>query len=425
MGHACQGEQHNILPKLPRSLILINIQFEISQRLAIKVQPIRNRPRAIRHPLTPFRRPLDIPVDETTGIGPGPGNTRLDRMNKGSTSRAHMMRSRLFGWNPSKLLRNAVRRPPCSACWMRRAIIDSPTGRSHSWETGAMVLPETRKRYAEEIRIAARINSEPLLNAFATVPREDFVGQGPWSVLSRPAPGQRQPLVTGVSDPCELYRDVAVYLDASKNLTNGNPSTLAPWLDALNLSEGRSVFHLGCGTGYYTAIIAEVVGPRGQVTAAEVDPVLAAQARKGLAKYPNVQVMEGDGVNVDTGRRDAIFVNAGVTHPTERWLESIAIGGTLVLPLTVEIGMPNVGKGQVLRVSRSEFGYEARFFPVPVMIYSCTSARDAQIGAALGQRLMSGTFDSVRSLRRDPHSPESSCWLHTTTFCLSTESLRG
>jgi protein-L-isoaspartate(D-aspartate) O-methyltransferase len=288
-----------------------------------------------------------------------------------------------------------------------------------------MVPPETRKRNAEEIRTAAKINSEALLNAFASVPREDFVGQGPWSVLSRPAaPGQRQPEVTDVTAPRELYRDVAVYLDSSKSPTNGNPSTLAPWLDALNLSDGKSVFHLGCGTGYYTAIIAEVVGPRGQVTAADVDPVLAAQARKSLARYPNVQVIEGDGGSVDTGLRDAIFVNAGVTHPTEQWLESMTVGGTLVLPITIEIGMPHVGKGLALRVSRLASGYEARFFPMPVMIYSCTSVRDAQIGAAFGQRFMSGTFDSVRSLRRDPHSPESSCWLHSTTFCLSTQSVR-
>src|SRR6266446_3501961 len=98
-----------------------------------------------------------------------------------------------------------------------------------------MVPPETRERYAEEIRTTAKISSEALLNAFATVRREDFVGPSPWKVLSRPAPGQMQPQVTDVTDPCDLYRDVAVFLDSSKSLTNGNPSTLAPWLDALDL----------------------------------------------------------------------------------------------------------------------------------------------------------------------------------------------
>ena len=288
-----------------------------------------------------------------------------------------------------------------------------------------MVPPETRKRYAGEICTVANINSEALLKAFADVPREDFVGQGPWRVLAAPAPGQWQPQVVNVSDPCELYRDVAVYLDASKSLANGNPSTLAPWLDSLNLSPGKSVFHLGCGTGYYTAIVAEIVGLRGQVTAAEVDPVLAAQARTSLSRYSNVRVVEGDGGSLDVGRCDAILINAGVTHPTEHWLQALAAGGRLVLPITVEIGMPHVGKGFGLRVSRLPSGYEARFFPTPVMIYSCTSVRDAKTSAAFGERFMSGTTNSVRSLRREPHPLESSCWLHWTTFCLSTQLVIG
>jgi protein-L-isoaspartate(D-aspartate) O-methyltransferase len=286
-----------------------------------------------------------------------------------------------------------------------------------------MVPLETRKRYAEQIRTTAKISSEALLDAFASVPREDFVGQSPWKVLSRPAPGQMQPQVTDVSDPCELYKDVAVFLDSSRSLTNGNPSTLAPWLDALDLAAGKSVFHLGCGTGYYTAIIAEVVGPRGRVTAAEIDPALSLRARENLARYPNVQVVEGDGGGVDTGARDAILINAGVTHPTESWLESITIGGTLVLPITIDVGMPNIGKGFALRVSRLASGYAARFLPMPVMIYSCTSVRDPQIASAFGQRFMSGAFGSVRSLRVEPHSSEPSCWLHSAAFCLSTLSV--
>ena len=126
-------------------------------------------------------------------------------------------------------------------------------------------------------------------------------------------------------------------LDASRSLTNGNPGTLAPWLDALNLSRGKSVFHLGCGTGYYTAVIAEVVAPTGRVTAAEIDPMLAGQARANLTRYSNVQVVEGDGCIVDTGVRDAILINAGVTHPRESWLDNLRHGGNLVLLSTLPI----------------------------------------------------------------------------------------
>jgi protein-L-isoaspartate(D-aspartate) O-methyltransferase len=283
-----------------------------------------------------------------------------------------------------------------------------------------MVPLETRSRYVDEIRNAAKISSEALLSAFSKVPREDFVGPGPWRVLSRPAPGQMQPQITEVSDPCELYRDVAVFLDSSKSLTNGNPSTLAPWLEALDLAEGKWAFHLGCGTGYYTAIIAEVVGPDGHVTAAEIDPALASQARERLARYQSVHVLEGDGADLDAGPQDAILINAGVTHPKEIWLESLSIGGHLVVPITIDVGVPHIGKGFVLRVSRLAGEYGARFLRTPVMIYSCASGRDPEIGNVFGQRFMSGTFDTVRSLRREPHLPEPSCWLHSKGFCLST-----
>jgi len=52
------------------------------------------------------------------------------------------------------------------------------------------------------------------------------------------------------------------------------------------------------------------------VAAVEIDPALASRAKANLARYPNVEVVEGDGGTVDTGVRDAILINAGVTHPS-------------------------------------------------------------------------------------------------------------
>jgi protein-L-isoaspartate(D-aspartate) O-methyltransferase len=282
-----------------------------------------------------------------------------------------------------------------------------------------MVGADIRQRYAEEIRANANVASASLLKAFASVPREVFAGSGPWKVLSA-APGRIQPRVVDVTDPAELYHDVAILLDPSRSLTNGNPGTLAPWLEALGFSAGKSVFHLGCGTGYYAAIIAEMVGATGRVTAVEIDPALATQARTNLARYSSVEVVEGDGGVLDTGPRDAILINAGVTHPRESWLDNLRSGGTLVLPLTVEFGMPHVGKGMVLRVTRLQSGYAASFFPIPVMIYSCASVRDPAFASLISQPFVSGSFNSVKSLRRDAHPAEPDCWLHTPAFCLST-----
>jgi protein-L-isoaspartate(D-aspartate) O-methyltransferase len=46
-----------------------------------------------------------------------------------------------------------------------------------------------------------------------------------------------------------------VALDAAHDINNGQPSALAYWIEALDLKAGDRVYHLGCGVGYYTAII--------------------------------------------------------------------------------------------------------------------------------------------------------------------------
>src|SRR5262245_11002765 len=81
------------------------------------------------------------------------------------------------------------------------------------------------------------------------------------------------------------------------------------------------------GVGYYTAILAEVAGPLGHITAIDVDADLAQRARIHLAPWPQVEVVTDDGGQLDTGPCDAIFVNAGATHPRPLWLEPLRPGG--------------------------------------------------------------------------------------------------
>jgi protein-L-isoaspartate(D-aspartate) O-methyltransferase len=100
------------------------------------------------------------------------------------------------------------------------------------------------------------------------------------------------------------------------------------------LKPGDRVFHLGCGVGYYTAIMAEVVGAGGSVVGVELDAGLAARAKENLSAYANITVRAGDGAGFDPGLCDSIFVNCGVTHPQTIWLESLRDDGRLVLPIT-------------------------------------------------------------------------------------------
>jgi len=123
------------------------------------------------------------------------------------------------------------------------------------------------------------------------------------------------------ADPRHLYHDVLIAIDEER-LNNGQPSLWARMYDSLGLSDGAHVVHVGAGTGYYSAIHAEIVGRSGRVTAIEIDPALAATAKENLAAWPQARVKAADGfMFCPDCPADAIIVNAGVTHLSLVWLD--------------------------------------------------------------------------------------------------------
>ena len=248
-------------------------------------------------------------------------------------------------------------------------------------------LALARRFYAEELRFTANL-TPALVEAFATVPRERFLGPGPWTYAGMDSwSGQTNYRTTPDAAPRHLYHNVVVSIDPARQLNNGHPGTLGAWIQAASLAPGERVVHVGSGPGYYTAIVAEVVGPAGRVTGIEVDPGLAARARENLAPWPHVTALEGDASELPAGSADLVFINAGATHPLDAWLDALGPGGRLLLPLTFAPVPGAPGKGAVVLVTRRETGYDARFVSM-VAIYSCAHEKDA------------------------------SCWLHGKGWCL-------
>jgi protein-L-isoaspartate(D-aspartate) O-methyltransferase len=283
--------------------------------------------------------------------------------------------------------------------------------------TNALPIEAIRRCYAEEVRFAASLRSDALAEAFAVVPREDYAGPGPWQIQKH---GGYVP--TETADPRELYHDALFAIDPERHLNNGHPSSLAAWIDLLDLRPGNRVFHVGCGTGYYTAIMAEVVTPSGHVTAVEIDPDLAKRAAANLAHFAHVTVACADGNTYDPGSVDAILVNAGVTHPQPSWLGHLVDGGRLIVPLTVvNPDLPRIGSGQMLLVHRLADKYRASFVS-SVGIYSSPRGRDANSNRVLARRFQetsTGKRPKVQSVRLDAHAAANDCWLHLPGVCLS------
>jgi protein-L-isoaspartate(D-aspartate) O-methyltransferase len=283
------------------------------------------------------------------------------------------------------------------------------------------IAPEDARQFlAEEIRVAANIRSPRIVEALATIPRERFLPAGPWQIRGVGDVGG--PRTTEDADPRHVYHDVAVAIDPARNLFNGQPSLIARWLDDIALDAGQRVIHIGCGTGYFTALIAHVVGPSGSVDAMDVDSELAARASANLSDQPWVRVRHGNGTTDLMEGVNAIVVHAGATHVLDAWLDALADGGRLLLPLTMEIpGMPTgIGKGFMLLVTRHGNEWAARVqATMPVAIYSLKELRDEQLGAALGRAMMNGSMMKAARIRRDAHDAGTSCIVHSPTNCLS------
>jgi protein-L-isoaspartate(D-aspartate) O-methyltransferase len=289
--------------------------------------------------------------------------------------------------------------------------------------TDVLHLQRARQFYAEEVRAVANIKSDAVIKAFANVPRENFLGPGPWKIRNPWYQIEKSETSTYYRDtpdsnPKHLYHNVLVGIDPKRHLNNGEPAFLGFLIDALELKSGAHVLHLGCGTGYYSAILAEVAGPKGRVTAIEIDPELAARARSNLANVGHVTVIHGDGSEIDPETNDAILINAGATHPRSVWLDSLRPKGNLLLPLTVSSGPKRPQSGQILKIVKQPTGFSARFI-CQTGIYPCSGARNKEMNQKLKQAFEARDSKSVQSLRREQHEPDDTCWLHAESFCLS------
>ncbi|RBP02711.1 protein-L-isoaspartate(D-aspartate) O-methyltransferase [Roseiarcus fermentans] len=273
-------------------------------------------------------------------------------------------------------------------------------------------IQKTRRWFAEELRLVARVRDDRLVQAFATVPRERFVGPPPLRILS---PWDMSAYWTPPdSGPAAVYHNVLIAYDETRWLNNGLPSLWAFLLDKVEVARGERVLHLGTGMGYYTAILAELVGSEGDVVAVEIDELLAKAAHAALAPWPRVKVEHGDGSRGAYANFDVIVASAGATHPLPSWLDGLNPGGRLVFPMT------SAGRGGGMLLARriAPDRFDARFL-CPASFYEFSGARDAGVGDRLGQAFARDRGAGVRSIRTDAHAEDERCWLHGQGWCLS------
>lgn len=248
-----------------------------------------------------------------------------------------------------------------------------------------------------------------LASAFASTPRENFVGPPPWRIFAG-----HSYIESPSDDPACLYQDVVVSLGSEGHLNNGQPSLHASCIAALDPRKGEQVVHIGAGTGYYTTLLAKLVGETGAVDAYEIEPTLAQRAMNNLAEFPYVKVHHRSGAVGPLPECDALYVNAGATHPLAVWLDALRPNGRLIVPLT-----PSKGYGAMLHVTkREDSSYAARFLD-QVQFVPCAGARDKATEQNLTKAFRKSSWTKVKSLHRNDE-PDDTCWCSGPGWWLST-----
>lgn len=137
-----------------------------------------------------------------------------------------------------------------------------------------------------------------------------------------------------------LAQRAFAHLDAPLSIgfgvTNSQPTTVVNMLELLDVRPGQAVLDVGSGSGWTTALLAELVGPDGRVVGVERIPELVARASDAVADWPWASVVAAvPGVFglPDAAPFDRILVSAMADALPGGLVDQLAPGGVLVVPV--------------------------------------------------------------------------------------------
>ena len=155
------------------------------------------------------------------------------------------------------------------------------------------------------------IRDERLLAAMSKVPRHEFVSQQNWN---------------------EAYADHPIPI--AEKQTTSQPYMIAAMVQAAEIKPEDRVLEIGAGSGYQTALLAELAS---QVFAVERYASLAETAQKTLERldYRNAKIVTGDGSLglSEAAPYDAIIVSAAAPRVPQGLMDQLAVGGRLLVPI--------------------------------------------------------------------------------------------
>ncbi len=163
----------------------------------------------------------------------------------------------------------------------------------------------------------------------------------------------------------EAYDDGPLPIGSGQTISQ--PYVVASMTEQLELEPGNKVLEIGTGSGYQTAVLAEITD---RVFSIEIVPELLEHAGKLLRQlgYTKVKTILADG-SLGWGQEapfDAIVVTAAAPKIPNTLVEQLVEGGRLVIPLAIG----SFGRQDLVKIRKTKDGlekhtlYEVRFVPM-------------------------------------------------------------
>ena len=174
-----------------------------------------------------------------------------------------------------------------------------------------------------DLKAGGYVNTDAVEAALRRVPRHLFI---PWR---KPEDAYRR-TEGAIADPDTTPETIS---------TVSQPTAVAMMLEAFDVKPGMRILEIGAGSGYNAALLAHLAGEHGQVVTVDLEDFLVQKARKQLAAtgFGHVKVVCGDGaLGYPPGAPyDRIVASVGLPEIPPAWLEQLAPGGKIVVPLHV------------------------------------------------------------------------------------------
>jgi len=173
---------------------------------------------------------------------------------------------------------------------------------------------QERVRLVTNLYNEGYIKTEPVKQAFLTIPRETFLPES-----------------------LKNFAYVDIPLDIGQGQTISAPHMVAIMCESLDIKNSQKVLEVGTGSGYHAAIVAQLVGETGQVYTIERFESLAKKAKENLKKIrcTNVIVEVGDGSCGLPSYQpyDRIYVTCAAPYLPQPLIDQLQDYGKLLVPI--------------------------------------------------------------------------------------------